>query len=128
MIYILLRSQKCLQENKYEKYIIRNTDNEINTAVNNIRILVSLLGNVLTKEQRKTIREELHEIEKKTLTKTQKERTLAYPDELVGTLSEQEKYQYIDQHDLDYFAVRDIENLFDHVDDYYKPILIKSSF
>ena len=44
------------------------------------------------------------------------------------TLSKQEKYQCSDHHDLDYFGVRDIENLFDHVDGYYKPILTKSSF
>ena len=109
LIYILLRSEKSLQENKYEKYIIKDTDNEISATINTIRILISQLENVLTKEQRKTIREELHEIEKKTLTKAQKERTLAYIIELVVTLSKQEKYQYSDHHDLDYFGVRDIE-------------------
>ena len=32
--------------------------------------------------------------------------------------------------DLDYYGIRDIENLFDEVskEDYYKPILVKSSF
>ena len=41
-----------------------------------------------------------------------------------------EKYKYRDRDDLDYRGIRDIENLFDNVDDndYYKPTLAKSSF
>ena len=39
------------------------------------------------------------------------------------------KHQYHDRDDLDYYGIRDIEDLFDNDDDnYYKPILIKSSF
>ena len=36
----------------------------------------------------------------------------------------------MDRDDLDYYGIRDIENLFDKVseEDYYKPILVKSSF
>ena len=46
-------------------------------------------------------------------------------------LNKKEKYQYHDRDDLDYYGIKDIENLFGNVDnddDYYKPILIKSSF
>ena len=53
LIYILLRSEKSLQENNYEKYITINTDNEINKPINNVRILVSQLRNTITKKQRK---------------------------------------------------------------------------
>ena len=40
------------------------------------------------------------------------------------------KYIYTNRDDLDYFAIRDIENLIGDVDvdDYYKPILGKNSF
>ena len=34
---------------------------------------------------------------------------------------------YTNRDDLDYFAIRDIENLIGDVDDYYKPILGKNS-
>ena len=49
---------------------------------------------------------------------------------LVRTLDKKEKYKYHDRDDLDYHGIRDIENLFDNVNDndYYKPILVKSSF
>ena len=45
--------------------------------------------------------------------------------------NKKEKYQYHDRDDLDYYGIKDIENLFGNVDnddDYYKPILIKSYF
>ena len=51
--------------------------------------------------------------------------------ELVNTLNKKETYQYHDRDDLDYYGIRDIENLFDNDDDdndYYKPILVESSF
>ena len=128
MIYILLRLEKHHQENLYEKYITINTDDEINKAINNVRILVSRLGNIITKEQRKEIKEKLYEIENKTLTKIQKERALVYVINLLDNLSVTEKYQYNDYNDLDYFGFRDIETLFSPVDNYYKPILTKSSF
>ena len=52
--------------------------------------------------------------------------------ELVNTLNKKETYQYHDRDDLDYYGIRDIENLFGNVDvdddNYYKPILVKSSF
>ena len=43
-----------------------------------------------------------------------------------------ETWRYHKRDDLDYYGIRDIENLFGNVDvdddDYYKPILVKSSF
>ena len=50
--------------------------------------------------------------------------------ELVNKLNKKEKYRYHDRDDLDYHGIRDIENVFDNIDDddYYKPILVKSSF
>ena len=53
-----------------------------------------------------------------------------YLRELVRDLDNKEKYSLYDLDDLDYYGIRDIENLFDKVneEDYYKPILVKSSF
>ena len=49
---------------------------------------------------------------------------------LVRDLDNQEKYHLYDHDDIDYYEIRDIENLFDKVneEDCYKPILVKSSF
>ena len=50
--------------------------------------------------------------------------------ELVNKLNKKEKYRYHDRDDLDYHGIRDIENVFDNIDDddYYKPKLVKSYF
>ena len=50
---------------------------------------------------------------------------------LVRNLDKKVKYQHQDRDNLDYYGIKDIENLFnDDVDDniYYKPILIDTSF
>ena len=50
---------------------------------------------------------------------------------LVRNLEKKVKYQHQDRDNLDYYGIKDIENLFnDDVDDniYYKPILIDTSF
>ena len=51
---------------------------------------------------------------------------------LVKTLDKKEEYKYDHRDDLDYYGIRDIENLFDNNNDnddnYYKPVLVKTSF
>ena len=51
---------------------------------------------------------------------------------LANTLDKKEEYKHSDHDDLDYFGVRELENLFtnddDNDDNYYKPVLVKSSF
>ena len=51
---------------------------------------------------------------------------------LVKTLDKKEEYKYHHRDDLDYYGIRDIENLFDNDNDnddnYYKPVLVKTSF
>ena len=51
--------------------------------------------------------------------------------ELANIFNKKEKYKYHDLDDLDYYGIRDIENLFDNDNDdnnYYKSILVTSSF
>ena len=69
---------------------------------------------------------------KEKLSDKEKEKIYNNLVELVKTLNKKEKYKYHDRDDLDYCGIRDIENLFDNDNvndnDYYKPILVKSSF
>ena len=53
-----------------------------------------------------------------------------YLRKLVRILNNKEKYHPYDRDDFDYYGIRDIGRLFDKVseEDYYKPILVKSSF
>ena len=94
-------------------------------------MILSRLGNIVTKNDRKKITKELYEIEKKkNLSDKEKEKIYDHLVELVNTLNKKEEYKYHDRDDLDYYGIRDIENLFDNDndDDYHKPILVESSF
>ena len=107
-------------------------DGKIRDKISDIRMILGRLGNAITKNDRKKIKKELHEIEnKKNLSDKEKEKNYDNLVKLVNKLNKTEKNKYHDHDDLDYHGIRDIENLFDNVDvddDYFKPILVKSYF
>ena len=112
------------------KYINNTPDSELHQRINNIRIQAAKIGNLLNKEERNIIRKELYKLEhQERFTRKQRETAIAYLINLANALNNKEKYQHSDHHDLDYFGTRDIEHLYnDEINDYYKPILAKSSF
>ena len=96
LIYTLLRSEKNLYEDNYEKYISNNTTNELRSRINNIGIVLARLGNVITKKDRDEIRKELHKIENmKKPTKTQKERYYRYLIELMNVLTKKKNINIV---------------------------------
>ena len=106
-------------------------DAKIRDKIGDIRVILSRLGDIVTKVDRVKIKKELYEIEnEKNLLDEEKEKIYDNLVELVNKLNKKEKYRYHDRDDLDYHGIRDIENLFDNVNDndYCKPILVKSSF
>ena len=102
-----------------------------NDKIRHIKKILNELRDILTKECIREIKKNLYEIEnKKNLSKLEKERINEYLTQLVKIRNKKEKYRYHDRDDLDYYGIRDIENLFGKVDeeDYNKPILVKSVF
>ena len=64
------------------------------------------------------LKKELYEIEiKKNLSDEEKERIYGNLVEIVNKLNKKEKYRYHGRDDLDYHGIRDIENVFDNIDD-----------
>ena len=79
---------------------------------NDIRIILSRLGNIVTKTDGKKINKELNEIEKKqNLSDNKKEETYNHLVELVNTFDKKEVYEHSDGDDLDYFGIKELENL-----------------
>ena len=71
-------------------------------------MILSRLGNMVTKHDRKEIKKELYEIEKKeNLSEKEKEENYDRLAELVKTLDKKEAYKYHDHDDLDYYGIRD---------------------
>ena len=60
----------------------------------------------------------------------EKEKIYDHLVKLANTLDKKEEYKHSDHDDLDYFGIKELENLFDDTDngDYYKPVLTGSSF
>ena len=137
LIITLLKSKSSYTERSFGKIFNDNTDDDtyddkIRGKISDINMIFSRLGNIVTNTDRRKIKKELHETEKKkNLSDNEKEEIYDHLVKLVKTLNKKEKYQHYDRDDLDYYGINNIENLFgnlDDDDDYYKPILIKSSF
>ena len=154
LIISVLKSESSNVERNYMKHLNNNTshdntndntydddddddddnayDSKIRDKISDIRIILSRLGNILTNKDKKKIKKELYEIEKKqNLSDKEKVKIYDHLVELVRTLDRKEKYRYHGRDDPNYSGIRDIENLFDDNDndnDYYKQIFVKSSF
>ena len=128
LVYALLKPESHPVESNYIKY---NISDEIKGKIKNIRIALARLGEIVTKNERKKIKKDLYEIEKKRKTyKNTKKRAYRYLIELANALDRKEENKHNDQDDLDYFGIKGIENLFANIDDadFYKPQLVRSSF
>ena len=109
LIISLLKSESKRAECNYIKHFNDNTnDDKIRGKINDIRMILSRLGNMVTKHDRKEIKKELYEIEKKeNLSEKEKEENYDRLAELVKTLDKKEAYKYHDHDDLDYYGIRD---------------------
>ena len=137
LIISLLKSESRDAERNYMKHFSNNTDDDdtyddkIRGKISDTRMILSRLGNTLINNNRKKVKRELYEIAKKE-NLSEKEKEKIYDDlvKLAETLDKKEKYKYHDRDDLDYYGIRHTENLSDNDNDdnYYKPILVESSF
>ena len=136
-----MRAIKKYEEMSKEKLIIISilkskqniaklfNNNLDDNKISDITRLLNRLRDILPKRSRKEIKEKLYRIEhEENPSEVEKEANDEYLRKLVRILNE--KHSPYDYDDLDYYGIRDIENLFDKVseEDYYKPILVKSSY
>ena len=106
-------------------------DDDDDDKISDIRRILNRLRDMPPRKYRKEIKEKLYEIEdNEGLSEAEKERNGGYLRKLLRILNNKEKYGLYYRDNFDYYGIRDIENLFDEVneEDYYKPILVKSSF
>ena len=118
LIISLLKSESSTLEHNYMKHFNNNNtnddtyDDKIRGKITDIRMILSRLGNIVTKNDRKKIKRELYEIEKKKkLSSRKKKETYDHLFELVNTFNKKETYQYHDRDDQDYYRIRDIRLL-----------------
>ena len=77
LIFSLLKSESNPAERNCMRYFNSSTNNEIKGKINNIKIILARLGNIISENDRKKIKKNLYEIEQnQRLTKSQKERSI----------------------------------------------------
>ena len=125
LIISLLKSKQSIDE-----FLNNNNNNNLyDNKVTDIRRILNRLRDILPRKYRKEIKEKFYEIEQNE-NLSEKEENDEYLRKIVRILNDKERYSLYDRGDLDCYGIRDTENLFDEAseEDYYKPILIKSSF
>ena len=102
LIFSLLKSESNLAERNYMEYFNNSTNDEIKSKINDIRLILSRLGNIVTKNDRKKIKKELYEIEKRqNLSDNEKEKIYDDLVKLANTLDKKEEHKNIDHDDLE---------------------------
>ena len=97
LIISLLKSESNPVERNYMKYFNNSTsddtyDDKIKDKINDIRMILSRLGNILIKNDRKKIKKGLSEIEKKqNLSDNEKGKIYDHLFELVNTLNKKDE-------------------------------------
>ena len=80
------------KERNYMKYFNNSTNDEIKSKINDIRLILSRLGNIVTKNDRKKIKKEVYEIEKRqNLSNNEKEKIYDDLVTLANTLDKKEE-------------------------------------
>ena len=114
-----MRTEKHNKEKSYLKHL----QSEL---VNLIRTEIIKLDRLLDKSDRKKIKKRLYEI--KTLKRTHKKKKILI-DELINTYN---GLAFIKDHSAfdssGYYGLKDLEYMFNDIENYYYPILTKQSF
>ena len=99
-------------------------NNLYDNKISDIGKILNRLRDILPRKYRKETKEKLYEIEHN---ENFSEENDEYLRKLVRILNDKEKNSPYDRDDLDYYGIRDSEEEASE-EDYYKPILVKSSF
>ena len=126
LIISILKSKQSVA-----KFFNNNNNNDLYyNKISDIKGILNGLRDILPKKDGKEI-DKLYKIEhQRNLSEKEKEENDEYLRKLLRILNNKEEHGPNDHDDFDYFGIKDIENLFDKVNEegYYKPILVKSSF
>ena len=127
LIISILKSKQSIV-----KFFNNNYKNDLyDNKISDIRRIINRLSDILPKKDKKEIKDKLYKIEhQKNILEEEKEENDEYLRKLVRILNNKEEHGTNDHNDFDYFGIRDMENIFDKVneEDYSKPILVKIYF
>ena len=106
-----------------------NNNNLYDKETSDVRRILNRLRDIFPKNNRKEIKDKLHEIEcQRNISEEEREKNDEYLRKLVRILNNKEKHGPGNRDDFDYNGITDIPILFGETseEDYYKPIFVKS--
>ena len=117
LIFSLLKSESNPAERNHTEYFNNSTNDKTKGKIKYVRLILSRLGDIITKNDRKKIKKQLHEIEKRNnLSDNEKEKIYDDLVKLANTLVKKEEHKNIDHDGLNYFGIRELEKIFDDID------------
>ena len=118
IIYALIRSEPIINEKKY----IINSNNEINSKINDIRMQLFAVSPYMNKKEHSNIRKRLYDIQKIKIDRSLKNKLLKELNSISSDLKFIQKNMMSDYRDDNYANIDDIEYIFGDIDNYYLPI------
>ena len=118
IIYVLIRSEPIINEKKY----IINSNNEINSKINDIRMQLFAVSPYMNKKEHSNIRKRLYDIQKIKIDRSLKNKLLKELNSISSDLKFIQKNMMSDYRDDNYANIDDIEYIFGDIDNYYLPI------
>ena len=118
IIYALIRSEPIINEKKY----VINSNNEINSKINDIRMQLFAVSPYMNKKEHSNIRKRLYDIQKIKIDRSLKNKLLQELNSISSDLKFIQKNMMSDYRDDNYANIDDIEYIFGDIDNYYLPI------
>ena len=118
IIYALIRFEPIINEKKY----IINSNNEINSKINDIRMQLFAVSPYMNKKEHSNIRKRLYDIQKIKIDRSLKNKLLQELNSISSDLKFIQKNMMSDYRDDNYANIDDIEYIFGDIDNYYLPI------
>ena len=118
IIYALIRFEPIINEKKY----IINSNNEINSKINDIRMQLFAVSPYMNKKEHSNIRKRLYDIQKIKIDRSLKNKLLKELNSISSDLKFIQKNTMSDYRDDNYANIDDIEYIFGDIDNYYLPI------
>ena len=158
LIYMLLRSQSNVKESQYLSLLNQNKTNEIDNKINEIRNPLIEIGMRFTNKEITKYTQELYDIVKmlnsshenraryyselsnelkslfnnivnnRKIKKSDLKKISDHLDKLLVNIKYKRKSHYIAHDDYYYYGLKDLEDIFGDIDDYYKPFQLDNHF
>ena len=121
LMYILILSEKTNREDNYLQHLLSEPTTHPKTLINVIKQNIKL-DRLLSKSDKNKIRNRLYEIENLNPSKRQTKILIKELIKISNNLDYKKEHTPFDS--SGYYGIKDLEDMFDDLDNYYDPILV----